>query len=104
MKKLLTALLVLPALAHARYEDLAGAEGPAPLAEINLLLYVFGGLAAWCLLVWDQGWRLRLLPLALGAACVVAAVGWGSTGLGVMTIATFVGMIIAGACGAFKND
>lgn len=102
MKKLTLALCLLPVLAHARYEDLSGAEGPAPLADINLALYIFGALAAWCALVWDGGWRLRWVPLALGAACVVAAVGWGNAGLGVVAVCAPVAAWVAAVCGAFN--
>lgn len=102
MNRLIVALLLLPALAYARYEDLAVEDGPAPLPEINLLFYIFGGLAVWCFLVWDE-WRLLWFPLVLAVGCAVAAYGWGYDGLGFMAIATPVVAMLAGALGMFTR-
>lgn len=89
MKKLLFTLALLPALAHARYEDLFGDEGPGELADINLPIYLGAGLIAWLWLSWGEGWRMRWMPLSLAAAAVIAGFGWGMDGLGVVAVLTF---------------
>lgn len=95
MNKIWTVLLWFPCFVQARYTEELDLGGREPLPDINLVLYLAGGLAAWGALVWDQGWGARWQPLALAGATALAWAGWGMDGVGAMTFLVFFWAVYA---------
>ena len=74
----------------ARFEEELGADGPGPLGDINLPLYMLAGVALWAALVWVRGWRWSVWPIAYAVAMGVMLWWRGLDGLGMLLMASLV--------------
>lgn len=89
MKYITTAILLLPTVSWARYEDLSSMEGRSPMTMGSLMLYLGVALVAWAALMWDQGWKERWQPLALMAITIGAWAAWGEDGVAGASLVAF---------------
>ena len=103
MKKTIALALLLPALAHARFEEFVDYETPSA-SEWTLPFFVFSPIAVWLAIVWERGWLYRSLPLALAAVSGVAWWKWGLEGLGMVAVLSFLLAMLTGAWWACEDD